>query len=69
MMLTVNGDVVEMTIGDAPPTIADLVEHLGLTKRLIVVELNGEPVRRAEHALVRLADGDCLELVRAVAGG
>jgi len=35
----------------------------------VVVELNGEPLERARYDQVRLAPGDRLELVRAVAGG
>jgi thiamine biosynthesis protein ThiS len=35
----------------------------------VVVERNGEPVPRWELAATVLAEGDQLELVRAVAGG
>ena len=65
-MVRVNGDDVEVPDGASLP---DLLEQLGLTRRLIVVERNGEPVPRADVATTRLADGDRLELVRAVAGG
>jgi thiamine biosynthesis protein ThiS len=34
-----------------------------------LVERNGEPVERAHVATTQLADGDRLELVKAVAGG
>ena len=50
-------------------TVATLVEELGLTRRLLLVERNGEPVDRAAMAKVVLTDGDRIELVRAVAGG
>ena len=66
MVVVANGDEVEVA-DDA--TVADLLEQLGLAKRLIVVERNGEPVARNERATTRLAPGDRLELVRAVAGG
>lgn len=66
MTVTVNGDAVEIAAGS---TVADLLAHLGLTGRLVVVERNGEPVPRADIAATRLDDGDRLELVRAVAGG
>jgi len=66
MVVRVNGDDVEVPDG---ATLPDLLEQLGLTKRLIVVERNGEPVPRADVATTTLADGDRLELVRAVAGG
>ena len=66
MVVVANGDEVEVA-DDA--TVADLLEQLGLAKRLIVVERNGEPVARSDRATTRLASGDRLELVRAVAGG
>ncbi len=61
-----NGDSVELP-GDA--TVDDLLRELGLGGRWVLVERNGEPVDRREVATTRLADGDRLELVRAVAGG
>ena len=66
MVVVANGDEVELTDG---ASVADLLEHLGLTKRLIVVERNGEPVDRRALGTTTLHDGDRLELVRAVAGG
>jgi sulfur carrier protein len=66
VVVVANGDEVEVPDG---ATIADLLEQLGLAKRLIVVERNGEPVPRNERATTPLAAGDRLELVRAVAGG
>lgn len=50
-------------------TVADLLAALGLDRRWVVVERNGEPVPRADIAATALADGDRIELVRAVAGG
>ena len=66
MIVVANGDEVEVADG---ASVADLLEQLGLGRRLIVVERNGEPVPRRELASTALADGDRLELVRAVAGG
>jgi thiamine biosynthesis protein ThiS len=45
------------------------IEQRGLDPQYVVVERNGEPVERARYDKVLLADGDRLELVRAVAGG
>ena len=50
-------------------TVSDLVEALGLDVKRVVVERNGEPVRRSVFAEVRLHEGDVLEVVRAVPGG
>lgn len=58
----------DVTLPEAA-TVATLVEELGLTRRLLLVERNGEPVDRDAMATVVLTDGDRIELVRAVAGG
>jgi sulfur carrier protein len=50
-------------------TLTDLLDTLGLAARWVVAERNGEAVARREMARVILADGDRIELVRAVAGG
>ena len=61
-----NGKPVELHDG---ATVVDLLTALGLGARWVVVERNGEPVDRARMAATTLADGDRVELVRAVAGG
>ncbi|MDQ3643073.1 MAG: sulfur carrier protein ThiS, partial [Actinomycetota bacterium] len=50
-------------------TVDDLLVALGLGGKWVVVERNREPVARADLATTVLADGDRIELVRAVAGG
>ena len=64
--MVANGKDVAMPEG---ATLASLVEVLGLTGRLLIVERNGEPVDRDAISSTVLAEGDRLELVRAVAGG
>jgi thiamine biosynthesis protein ThiS len=52
-----------------PATAADLLRHLGLDPRTVVVELNRRIVRRPHLAETPLADGDAVELVHFVGGG
>lgn len=66
MQVIANGSPVSLPDG---ATVADLLTSLGLGGKWVLVERNGEPVKRAELAATALADGDRLELVRAVAGG
>lgn len=61
-----NGDEIELGAG---ATLSHLLERLGLGGRWVVVERNGEAVARADLGTTELADGDRLEVVRAVAGG
>jgi len=64
--LTVNGKASDVTDGT---TMLDLLASLGLRPGSVVVEHNGTALLRSELAAAVLADGDRLELVRAVAGG
>ncbi len=66
MQVTANGEAVEVPDG---ATVTDLLGVLGVGGRWVLVERNGEAVRRTDLATTRLAAGDRLELVRAVAGG
>ncbi len=66
MWVKANGDDVELADG---ASLTDLLDALGVGRRGVIVERNGEPVPRAEMEATVLADGDRLELVRAVAGG
>jgi thiazole synthase len=52
-----------------PATLSDLLTHLGLDPRMVVVELNREIVRRPRLGEVPLRDGDQVELVHFVGGG
>jgi sulfur carrier protein len=68
-MITVlaNGRPVELPDG---ATLTALLDAIGVpSKSVAAMEHNGEAVPRSEHAARPLADGDRIELVRAVAGG
>jgi thiamine biosynthesis protein ThiS len=52
-----------------PATLADLLQHLQLDPRTVVVELNRHIVRRVQLRDTVLAPGDSVELVHFVGGG
>ena len=66
MRVVVNGDAIDLADG---ANVLDLLTHLNLGPRWVIVERNGEPVERRDVPTTALADGDRIELVRAVAGG
>jgi sulfur carrier protein len=67
MIVVANGRPVELPDG---ATLTELLDRLGVPPRAVAaMEHNGEPVARADQAARALADGDRIELVRAVAGG
>src|SRR5512138_889412 len=60
LALTVNGEPRRLK---GPATLLDLLAHLELDPRTVVVELNREIVRRPRLGDTSLADGDHVELV------
>jgi sulfur carrier protein len=66
MLVVANGTPTELPDGS---TLTDLLAALGLGAKWVVAERNGDPVNRSDMAGTGLADGDRIELVRAVAGG
>ncbi len=65
MNVVINGDA----RATAAPTLAALIEELGMKPDRIAVELNREIVRRERWAETTLHDGDRLEIVHFVGGG
>jgi sulfur carrier protein len=66
VLVVANGEPIELASG---ATVSDLLAHLGLGGKWVLVERNGEPVNRRDLDTTALAEGDRLELVKAVAGG
>ncbi len=50
-------------------TVTSLLEHLSLRPGMVVVERNGEILRREQYEQVEISAGDVLELVHFVGGG
>ena len=66
MTVTVNGQRQQVAEGT---TIAGLLERLAIPSDAVAVAIGREVVPRREHADRRIADGDEVEIVRAVGGG
>lgn len=66
MRIEVNGKGREVESGR---TVRGLLRELGLDPRVVVVERNGEIVRRETLGEVALREGDSVEIVHFVGGG
>jgi sulfur carrier protein len=66
MEIVLNGDPRTAPLGQ---TIQQLVEALGLPAPALLVEHNGEALRRSEWGMRVLQEGDRVEIIRIVAGG
>jgi len=66
LRIVVNGDERRVP---GPATLLDLLAHLDLDPRTVVVELNREIVRRPRLGATALTEGDSVELVHFVGGG
>jgi thiamine biosynthesis protein ThiS len=64
--VTINGETRRVP---GPATLLELLAHLGLDPRSVVVELNREIVRRPRLGETGVAEGDTIELVHFVGGG
>lgn len=62
----INGDPREVPAG---LTVDGLLAHLSLSPRMVVVEQNGDILRREALADAPVREGDALELVHFVGGG
>jgi thiamine biosynthesis protein ThiS len=65
MRIRLNGDERETTA----ETIAGLLEELRLPRQTVLVERNGEALRREEWEVAALSEGDAIEVLRVAAGG
>jgi len=66
MRLTLNGKVREVESG---AVLSELLLSLQLAEKLVLVELYGQAVQRADFPRTRLAESDEIEIVRMVGGG
>jgi sulfur carrier protein len=66
MRLRLNGEEHEL---QNAATLPALLASLQLTEKLVLVELNGSAVSRADFPAIKLEEGDAIEIVRMVAGG
>lgn len=66
LAVTINGEARRVP---GPATLLELLAHLGLDPRSVVVERNREIVRRVRLGETAVVDGDSIELVHFVGGG
>jgi thiamine biosynthesis protein ThiS len=64
--VTVNGEARRIP---GPASLLDLLRHLELDPRTVVVELNRRIVRRPDLGVTPVVEGDTVELVHFVGGG
>ena len=66
MRIVVNGEPRDVPAGS---TVAQLLTSLGVNPLMVVVEVNVEILRRDQHAITVLREGDTVEIVHMVGGG
>ncbi|KFM98554.1 thiamine biosynthesis protein ThiS [Bacillus clarus] len=67
MNLKINGKQIE--IPASVKTVAELLTHLGLDKKIVVVERNKDILQKDDHQDTSVFDGDQIEIVTFVGGG
>lgn len=65
MEITINGNSEAGNFSN----ISDMLRKMDIDPEIVVVELNGKIVPKADYENTKLTDGDTLEIVHFVAGG
>ncbi len=69
MKLLINGDQKLINLNNKTSSLSEVIEHLGLNPKLIVVEFNGEIINSKNWEGQKVQEGDALEIVTIVGGG
>ncbi len=69
MKIKVNGDLISVEVGTEAATLQKIIEELGHSPELIVVEFNGKILTSNFWGEQIVTDGDILEIVTIVGGG
>ncbi|HDR4726751.1 thiamine biosynthesis protein ThiS [Bacillus cereus group sp. Sample62] len=67
MNLKINGNQLE--VPESVKTVAELLTHLELDNRIVVVERNKDILQKGDHTDTSVFDGDQIEIVTFVGGG
>lgn len=67
MTFLINGD--QVNVPEKVKTVADLLSHFQLEKKVLIVEVNQQIIEKSLHAETVLTDGDRIEIVHFVGGG
>ncbi|USB34915.1 sulfur carrier protein ThiS [Paenibacillus sp. YPG26] len=68
MKLRINGQYMDLNEGTIH-TVEDLLDHLNLGVKTVVVERNQEILNKEQHSVTSVEDGDTIEIVHFVGGG
>ena len=66
MKLTLNGQARDVESG---ASLSDLLASVQMAEKLVLVELNGSAIPRADFSATKLTEADTIEIVRLAAGG
>jgi sulfur carrier protein len=67
LILQINGRKVD--VPESVSTVEQLLSHLGLEGKIVVVEKNNEILEKSMHQGASVFDGDQIEIVTFVGGG
>jgi sulfur carrier protein len=67
VQLILNGDAIG--VPETVTTVSQLLMHLGLEEKIVIVELNQIILEKANHLATMVSDGDRIEIVHFVGGG
>lgn len=57
------------TINKESLTISELLEYKKFTFKMLVVKVNGKPIKKEDYATTYLKDGDNVQVIHLISGG
>jgi sulfur carrier protein len=67
VQLIINGD--SIGVPETVTSVSQLLLHLGLGEKIVIVELNQIILEKANHLVTTVSSGDRIEIVHFVGGG
>ncbi len=68
MKIILNNKEEELLV-DKEITINELLKYKNFTFKLLVVKVNGKVIKKSEYALVKIKDGDIIDVIHLISGG
>ncbi len=67
MKITLNN--LPETIDKETVSVAELLEYKRFTFRMLVVKINGKPIKKEEYSTTYINDGDNVQVIHLISGG
>ncbi len=68
MKIILNNKEEELLV-DKEITINELLKYKNFTFKLLVVKVNGKVIKKSDYAIVKIKEGDIIDVIHLISGG